>query len=687
MSEFAAYFVTGIIQGLTYGIIALGLVLIYKGTRTLNFAQPYMGLFTAFLAWWLTFKVDTSGAWIRWLRYVLIFDPGSRPRYLLAALVALAVIARLGHSLNRDVMRRLERAPRLVSLVATIAFANGFLGLTTLLFSRSEQQATEFKRLPNLLPEGIGFNVGLLRVTNAYVLALIVVPLVAGAAAAFFKYTKFGVAIRAAAENRESAQLLGVSVRRVSQFTWIAGAVLAGVAALLIVPIRGSLDVASLSTGLLIRAFAAALVGGLTSLPGAVIGGVVVGIGEGMVSWQTGNKPGAPEVFMFLVMIAILAFRPQGLFGQREETEDKIAFIPSIRELPSRLRSNPISVRARWTAVVVGILLVSAASLATGPSTNGTLITIGVFAIVGVSLTILIGYAGQISLGHFALVGVGGFAAARLYEYGPVPFLIMLPLTFVIGMIVSLAIGLPALRIRGLYLAIITIAFNVATETFIFKERVIARGSAGLDLSPPKLGPLDLRSQTNRPLFFFTFVIFLLCAWIAHNFKQSRTGRGFFALRENEKAAETFGVELTRYRLLAFMLSGGMAALAGAVYALRLEHISAASFPAASSLILVSMVIIGGLGSLLGSALGAFLVVGLPLLLHFINPWAVLIGTGVLLVVVLTRARGGLAGLVLRARDPVVEGLVWGSEEAAEPAAPAPPVADAGRTAPRRVRT
>jgi ABC-type branched-subunit amino acid transport system permease subunit len=641
---------------MTYGVVALGVVLIYKGSRVLNFSQPYMGLFTAFLCWWMTSRT-------RWLPFLT----DTRPRFVVAAILSLGVIMLMAYGNERGVIRHLEKAPRLVAVVATIAFATGFLGLTTALFARSEQQINYARRLPNLLPASFGFNVGLLRVTNAYMLTLIVVPVVAGAAAAFFKFTKFGVGIRAAAENSESAQLLGISVKTVSAFTWVTGAFLAGLAALLIVPIRGSLDTSSLSTGLLVRSFAAALVGGLTSLPGAVVGGVAVGVGESLVAWRTHNQPGTPEVMLFLIIIAVLVLRPQGLFGQREQTEDKVAFIPSIRELPARLRRNPMSTRARATAVTVALMLVAAASLATGPTTNGTLITITIFAIIGVSLTVLIGYAGQISLGHFALAGVGAIAGSRMYEYGPVPFLLMLPAVVVVGMIVSLVIGLPALRIKGLYLAIVTIAFNVAAETYIFKHRVISRGSAGLDLSLPKLGPLDLRSDTNRPLFFFCLAIFLTCVWVANNFKHTRTGRGFFALRENEKAAATFGVELTRYRLLAFALSGGMAALAGVLYGFRLGHISALSFPTERSLVLVSMVIIGGLGSLLGAALGSFLVVGLPLLLHFINPWVVLIGTGILLITVLTRIRGGLAGLVLSARDPVVEGLVWTEPGEAEP--------------------
>ncbi|HVE93139.1 MAG TPA: ABC transporter permease [Actinomycetota bacterium] len=676
-----AYATQGALEGLIFGVMALGIVLIYKGSRTINFAQPYLGLFTAYVCWYLTYKIDDGLFLLRWLKYVLIFRQATVPRFVTAALFSLALIALLSFLIERDIMHRLERAPRLVTLVATIALAQGFLGATVLLFNRTQDQATELKRLPKLLGDTVGVDVGIFRLHGGYLLVLLVVPLIAAAAAAFFKLTKFGVAIRAAAENRESAQLLGISVRRVSSFTWVVGGLLAGVAALLIVPVRGSLDVTVLSIGLLVRAFAAALVGGLVSLPGALVGGVIVGVGESLIglmtrsTWWPGETLGTtgwPEFLFFLMVIAVLVFRPGGLFGKPEATEDKVSFVPAIRDLPARLRRDPVSAQAQRTAVAVALMLVSAVSLATGPFTNGVLTTVVILAVAGVSLTVLIGYAGQISLGHFALVGVGAFAAGNMYSEGPIPFLLMIPLVVVVGMLVSLLIGLPALRIRGLYLAIVTISFNIAAEQFIFKHPVIARGTAGLQMILPNWGWLNLASETNRPYFFFCLALLMACIWIAHNFKQTRTGRGFFALRENEKAAATLGVELTRYRLLAFMLSGGMAALAGALYGFRQGNISSVDFPTASSLILVSMVIIGGLGSLLGATLGSFLVFGLPTLLKegleatetFRNTgqlvqYFVLIGTGILLIQVITRLRGGLAGLVMHFRDPVVEGLVW----------------------------
>lgn len=648
MSEFLGYLAIGVSAGLIYGLLALGLVLVYKGSRTLNLAHPYFGLLAAFLCWWLTAKASIPPFTL------LPFEENTRPRFVVAAVLALVLIGLNGWAVEHSVIRKLRDAPRLVVLVATIALSQGTLGLVLLLFNRNEEQANELRRLPAVLDTS--FEIGNRVVTPAEVQVLVVVPLLGAALALFFTRTRFGVAIRAAAENREAARLLGISADRVSTFTWVAGSVMAGIAGIMITEVRGSLDLSSLSTGFLVRGLAAALVGGLTSLPGAMVGGLAVGVGESMLRLTTDDADGVPETLLFAVIIAVLLFRPGGLFGQREETEDKVAFVPAIRELPARLRQSPAArgVRVVGYALAAGLCLFSPV---TGSETNGILTEVVLYAIVAVSLTVLIGYTGQMSLGHWGLTGVGAFGLANLYSRWDVPYLLALPLVVVIGMVVSLLIGLPALRIRGLYLAVATLAFNLAAEFYLFKSELIGGSTAGIIVDPPKLGPFDLDDPSNRPMFAFSVLCLVLCLVVARNLGRSRTGRGFFALRENEKAAATLGVDLTRYKLYAFAVSGGMASLAGALFATLLDRTESTLWTTGRSLVLVSMVMIGGLGSLLGSVAGAFVVFGLPRLLEFSNPWIVPIGTGALLIVVIVRLRGGIAGMLLRGRTEIVSTL------------------------------
>ena len=656
MDELVSYVILGVSRGLIIGLLALGLVLVYKGTRILNLAQPFFGLLGAFLCWWLTAEAG-----------FLPFEPMTRPRFLVAAAISLVLIGLNGWSLERSLFRKLRRAPRLVTLVASIAIAQGTLGIVTLLFNRNSDQAEQIRIIPTVVRTN--FVVGDLGITGGDIQAFVLIPLVTAAAAVFFRVTRFGVAVRAAAENGESARLLGISVDRVAVFTWVAGSVLAGVAGILLSAQQGTLNTTTLSVGFLVRALAAALIGGLTSLPGALVGGLVVGVAEAVIGGYFPSTIGLPETVFFVAVITVLVFRPHGLFGTREETEDKVAFVPTLRDLPARLRSSPFVPILRRGSLLTVLAFAVAISLATGSRTNGILVNVVVYAMVAVSLTVLMGYAGVISLGHWALVGVGAFATANLFTKYNVPFAITVPLVVLIGMWVSVLLGLPALRIKGLYLAIITLAFGYAAELYLFKSDQLAEGQTGIPIVPPEIGPVNLDDPSNRPLFLFGIVLLLGSIWVARNLASSVTGRSFFAVRENEKAAATLGVGLTQAKLVAFAISGGIAALAGVLHSLSIGTVNSVEYPAFTSIVLVSMVMIGGLGSLSGPILGAFLVFGLPLLVELENPWIVPLATGALLLVVIVEAPGGAAGVLHAIRRRVVATLVDIAEGEPRPAA------------------
>jgi ABC-type branched-subunit amino acid transport system permease subunit len=182
--------------------------------------------------------------------------------------------------------------------------------------------------------------------------------------------------------------------------------------------------------------------------------------------------------------------------------------------------------------------------------------------------------------------------------------------------------------------------------------------TCGRPLAEPNPAPLALDDPSNTPMFVFTLARLLVCMALARNLLGSRVGRSFVALRENEKAAATLGVRLAPTRLLAFAVSGGIAALAGLAFALRVGNVSAIDFPTEVSLVLVLMALIGGLPTLSGPAMGSFVVFGLPFLLEFRNGWIIPIGTGILTILVITRIPGGLGGLGLRLRQSTIETLV-----------------------------
>jgi ABC-type branched-subunit amino acid transport system permease subunit len=669
VSLFLSYLAIGVTEGMVYGLLALGMVLIYKGSRTINFAHPFFGLLTAFVCWWLTAKAD-------FFPFTLMpFAAGSRPRFVVAALLALAFIGLYGFGIEHGIMRRIRRAPRLVTLVATIAIAQGALGLVTVVFNRTPDQQAQARLIPSLI--NAHFIVGKRVITGDDITVLIVTALVCVGAAYFFTRAKFGVAVRAAAENGDAARLLGISADRVAAFVWIAGSVLAGIAGILVSQVKGgAVDVSTLSLGFLVRGLTAALIGGLTSLPGAVVGGLIVGISQELLVWKfpAPTQQGLPELALFVFVVAVLIFRPGGLFGQREETEDKVGFVPVLKELPARLRASAAA-KAYRVVTVIAVLAFIALGFTTTAANTGLITRMLAVAIVGVGLTVLMGYSGQISLGHWALAGVGGFATANFVTRMHVPYLIALVLAIGVGMIVSLVIGLPALRIRGLYLAIVTLGFNLACQVYLFKQAFLGGSSAGRELTPPKLGPFDLANPNNRPLMGFTIICLGLALLAARNLASGRTGRALFSLRENEKAAATLGVRLTRYKLLAFAVSGGIAALGGALYASSLGNVRAADYEAPFSLTLIAIVMVGGLGSPWGAVFGALVIRGIPDLVKFNNLWIVPIGSGILLLIVIVRARVGVAGLFAYIREKIITAV---DEMGAGPpaaSAPTPPSA------------
>src|SRR5581483_7385473 len=230
VSTLFSYLVLGGIRGLIYGILALGLVLTYKGTRVLNLAQPFFGLLGAFVCWWLTAEAR-----------FMPFGTGTRPRMLVALVVTLAVVGAQAMGLERFFFRRLRNAPRLVTLVATLAIGQGILGLVFVLFQHNHSQAEQLRVIPSVVHGVIAL--GHVNLTGGDLQILAIVPLVAFELALFFRLSRFGIAIRAAAENSSSARLLGISVDRVASFSWVTGLVLAALAGVLLASSQGTLAI------------------------------------------------------------------------------------------------------------------------------------------------------------------------------------------------------------------------------------------------------------------------------------------------------------------------------------------------------------------------------------------------------------------------------------------------------------
>jgi len=233
-----------------------------------------------------------------------------------------------------------------------------------------------------------------------------------------------------------------------------------------------------------------------------------------------------------------------------------------------------------------------------------------IYAIVGLSLNILIGYTGQLSLGHNGFFGIGAFAAAYSLTVQEVPFALTFVIAGLVGAAFALLMGIVALRITGLYLALITLVFGLTLEESLFEVGWLTNAGAGQPADRPEW----LFSDTN--FFYFCLAFLLVAVYLDYRLLRSKTGRALLALKENERVAEAFGINVTVYKLIAFVLSGSLAGVAGALLAYRIGIVTASGLGFTLALTFVLMTVVGGLGSRLGVILGASLFASLGYILE-----------------------------------------------------------------------
>jgi branched-chain amino acid transport system permease protein len=595
---FLQFTVSGIAAGSLYAIVALGLVLLYRGTRVVNFAHAGFG---------------AIGAYTFWNLY-----PDHVP-LLIALAAAIAAGAAAGIVTERLVARPLAAAPILTLAVATLAIDE------IIRFSLTKLSSPIPRTVPPLWNRA-PFIVGGIVIPAHRVLILLVSLAVSLLLALFLRRSLFGVAVRAAAEDLTAVRLRGVSGAKVTMFTWGVSAALSAIAGILVAPL---LALSPYFMNLvLIRAFAAALLGGFTSLGGALVGGILVGVMESHIQRYT-EVPGAVEAGVFIVVVAVLLFRPHGLFGTRE-TEAHAPFQSGRRGLRLQIPLPSLSPTVQRLIGLAAVAAVAAAAF----SVSGYYAFVGtvavVYACVGVSMYILSGLGGQLSIGHSALMGIGGFGAGILTQNQGLPYGLALLIAGVAAAAGAVAIGLPSFRIKGLYLAVVTLTFGIAAERYIFRLNAVAGYAKGLDL--PRMEP--------HTVMLWALGILVGSIVVAKRVTASKAGRAMLVLHHDETVAASWGIAANHYKLLAFGLSGFLAGCAGVTYATLIQHITSDAFGADLSIILIAMAIVGGLGSIPGVIAGSVLFALLPELLKNAKVWIPFIQYSILLAVIMLLPQG-----------------------------------------------
>ena len=633
----------GVTVGLQYGLLAVGLVLVYRASRFVNFAHGQMGVIASALL----------------ARLVL---DGHVP-YLVALLLSLVAGALTGVVIERLVVQKLFNASRLTLLIATI-------GVAQLLFAATSAGPLK-ENGPKLAAKGypvpFHFNITLsgVVVNSSQVVTLIVAPLIAVGLYLFFARTHMGKAIRAASANPESARLAGIDVRRVSLLVWVVAGVLAGLTAILQAPSAPTIDLSRIGPSLLMRGLAAALLAGMADFRLAFGAGVLLGVVE-QVALYNFHGGGVADISVAAFLLVAIALRGRALGRTARRGDDLLATERSRRALSARLAQVSVARnlgRYGWAALaLIGLVAPVLPGLHTQEKAQALILIVS-FAIVGLSLTLLTGWAGQASLGHFALLGVGAYTAARVdAHHWAVPALLLLAGLVTAG--VAVLVGLPALRFRGLFLAATTLAFALAAQSWLFLKGWVGQAQTGnasaLSARLPWVGEL----RTERALYYVALVVLALVVLGLRALRASAVGRALVAVRDNEPTAASHGLTPSSVKVVALALSGLLAGVAGGLWALATHNWSYQVFTPTMSLTMLALAIVGGLGTLEGPILGAVAVFFWPYLLPDQNTAVnLIIASGVGVLVILLFLPGGLASLVERGRARFLRWLEAGLPE------------------------
>jgi ABC-type branched-subunit amino acid transport system ATPase component/ABC-type branched-subunit amino acid transport system permease subunit len=685
----------GFVAGLSFSLVAMGIVLVYRSSRVINFAVGDIGVPASAL---LGLYVAKSH-WPYWPALAFAILVGT----LSGTVIELAVI------------RRLFKAPRVIVLVATIGVAELARAIT---YQIPQYRTGKFQQqYPS--PINGEWSVGSITVTGPQLTVLIVVPIIALALWWLLGHTRFADSVRASATNADLARLTGISPKMMSTAIWTIAGFLSTMSVILYATQQGSTELITVGPDTLLAGLTAALIGNMRSFPLAALGGIAIGITRQVLFYNffSPTEAGLTQFLLFILVLVLVA-----RMSRADETGgESFSFAPRVPPVPERLRE--IWWVRRMPQLVAGVALIAAIIVPfaiTQSEHHQTYASILAFAICAISVTVLTGWGGQLSLGQMAFAGIGAMSAAafvrgvtlnigfrsqrllagsmrpipfcialaalilgasaigfalnprqtrraRLQQLGvaigsllvasvvfpvatdragdphPLPFVVAILLGATIACLLAVAVGIGALRVKGLLLAISTMAFAIAAQVYIFPRPILDPDGINLvELPRGKLGPVDLAFR-NRAYYWFVLGVLVIVLVLVGHLRRTGVGRMVIGVRENEAAAAALTVSPTRTKLTAFALGGFVAGLGGALIGGLIVTISYTQqfFRFSDSLRLVSIAAIGGLGSLAGAVTGSLWVIGLPAFWPD-NPSIPLFTSSIGLLIILLYIPGGL---------------------------------------------
>jgi sulfate-transporting ATPase len=568
----------------------------------------------------------------------------------LAFILTIIIDAALGVAIYWGIMRPLRGASPLARLIATLGVVIALEAAVVLIWGATTQFVKPLLYQHRWVIDGVS-------VLADRLILLAIGTVCAVVLWAGYRYTNLGLATVGASENPRAAAAVGYSPDMLATFNWALGGALSALAGMLVAPLIG-LDPTTM-TLLVIAALAAAAVGGFSSFPLTLAAGIVIGIIQSEMAEYV-HTTGASDAVPFVIMVLVLTVRGRSL--------------PLRSFLVDRLPTLGTG-RIRWWAVIPLTVLACYLVDSVFPLPwNTAIVTSVTFAIVMLSLVVLSGYTGQVSLAPMAFAGLGALFAGQLVSRHWLPFELAMLVSVIGCAVVGLIFCIPALRTRGVNLAVVTVGLGLALNSAVFISFTLAGGDIGLQVGPQKFFGFAIDPLiTPQRYAVFTIIFFVLAMLAVSNLRRSRTGRRLIAVRTNERAAEALGISVFGAKMYAFAVSAAIAGLGGVLIGFNGYAVTTGNgYDPLTSIQIVAYSVIGGIGYAIGPIFASPLVPGgigslLNNVIPGLNNYLLLVG-GVVLVLLLLQDPNGAAHANVEAVKKIAPKLRWLGRYVPEPA-------------------
>ncbi|MFE9327558.1 ABC transporter permease [Nocardia sp. NPDC052278] len=630
---YLTFLLLGLGAGAIYAALGISVVQTYRSSGVINFATGAVATYTAYV--YSSLRAE-GGYFVPIPGLPKLISLGSPMALWPALTIALVTAALLGLGMYWIVFRWLLNALPLARIVASLGVMivlSGAIGI---------RYGTAAVQVDAIFPTGvIGGGSFILPKDRLYLAGTVV--LIAAALWAMTRFTRFGLTTRAAADNEKGAMLVGISPHRIASLNWVIGAVITGLAGILISPI------VPLTPGgytlFIVPALAAALVGRLSSVGPTLLAGLLIGALQSEItklqtfSWfpSTGLGDAVPVVIIIIVLF---------LRG-RSIPQRGLVFNPSLPRSPLPRAVVP-------TAVGALVILTAASYLLTAQYRVGLMTTM-TMAIIALSWVVIAGYIGQISIAQLSLAGVSAFTLSTVTTGWHIPFPLSIIVAALAATVVGVVIGLPALRIRGVNLAVVTLGAGVALQSVWFLNSRFNGGVNGARVDSPRLFGLDLGlgSGAAYPRVEFSLVVtvvLVLVSLLVASIRRSRLGGQMLAVRVNDRAAAAGGINVPRLKLVTFAIASFIAGIGGSLMAYQAGSVAAPSFDVFIGLSLFAVVYLAGITSMTGAMIAGIFAPG-GLFYVFLSQFFDLGGyfqliTGILLIDAAIRQPDGFSGRI-----------------------------------------